>query len=295
MARKVAHSSWLAVAVALLGLFGRPAAAYTIGSQMFAEGYGGSYTELDYGDIYEGAYYAYVDSTLSFDGNEIDYNDAYDPSDAVAYEDDDAGPGSYAVAGDHWILYYYEGWVDIGQTSDTFDDGGGGGGAPTCEYSVYLDPNDDPDYYGGTFYAVLGQGTASSCAASGPGSYSGSTFTEDIEDIDSTCYDPTNDNMYLDPDIDDNYTWDVDDDGNTYGESDPDYITYDSDTIDYYQALIYDDITPYSSCYIWLGYQAMSYNGAASYQTNFVGITIEDGDAGLAIRGIYGEGSIYPE
>jgi hypothetical protein len=76
MTRKVARSSWLAVAPVCLGLLDRHAAAYTIGTQIFSEGLAGSYTELDYGDIYEGAFYAYVDLTLSFDGNEVYESDA---------------------------------------------------------------------------------------------------------------------------------------------------------------------------------------------------------------------------
>jgi len=65
MTRKVAH--WLAVAVGLLGLFSRPAEGYIIGSLMISEGWGESYTELDYDDAYyDSVIGAYVSSELSY-------------------------------------------------------------------------------------------------------------------------------------------------------------------------------------------------------------------------------------
>lgn len=280
---------------------GNPAEAYWIDSWIYSEGVGGSYTELDSYDGYYGAYEAYVDSTLYFNASPIYEAEEYEYDLAVAYVYGDSGPGLYEVTGDHQIAYYELGWVDVGDSYASFDDSGDGGGSccggsgagpPMCEYSVYYGTDDYSGYYGGQFYAVLGTGTDSSCTVAGEGAYSG-TATEAIEDIYSTCYDPTDDDTYLEPDIVNDYTWTIDGYGNTYGTTDHDYVDYDGDVVDYFQALIWNDMTSYSSCYIWLGFQAMSYNHAAPYQTNFVGIQIVDGDSGWAFRGIYGYGSIY--
>lgn len=299
MIGKVAHSSWLAVTVGFLGLFGRPAAAYTIDSQIYSEGLAVSYTEIDFYDVYVyGAFYAYVDATLSFNGDVYAEDDDWDSSYAVVTLYNDAGPGSYVVEGDHWI-WYYDGFVDVGQTYDEFDDGGGddccgdGFEGPECEESVYIGADDGGGFYTGLFYAELGSGGEVDCIQAGDGTYSG-MVTENIVDIDSTCSDANGN--YLELHIDDNDYWPIDAYGNTYANSGyPDKIQFDQDNVDSFQMLIQNDMVPYGSCWIWEGSQGMSYNSAgAPYQTNAVGISL-DGVHGTAYRGVYGAGSIYEE
>lgn len=203
-----------------------------------------------------------MDSWLYFAENEIGWDEDYDDESAYAWNEDDVGAGEYAVAGDHWIYYYPEGWVEVGTSSATFDDGGGGdgGGGPTPTWEVSSGTGIAD---GGEFYGNLGYyDEDSGCEPTNDSTFSGGGVDEDVEDIGSDCYDPSGTFVLY---IDDNWGWTV----GSYSSYGADYIWYNSDWVDYFSSLVNSEYI--SPCSLWYGVQSLYYNGQY-YWGNDVGM-----------------------
>src|ERR1700728_2610982 len=106
-------------------LLNRPAAAAEIDSFIYGLGgtevAGGSYTELDYSDIYNyNASGTNVDSTLWVGEDQLDYEYAFGSDFAEDAVSGDGGSGWYTVLGDHWMLTD-DGWNYVGETSASME------------------------------------------------------------------------------------------------------------------------------------------------------------------------------
>jgi hypothetical protein len=256
---------------------------------MYGEGVSASYTTLDEYDFYlYGAYEADVSTTLSANGTEIDSGFGWDMLSAIAYLYDDVGPALYEVNCEHQIYSYEWGWIDLGETSDTWDDresGGGSGGTELCEISYYWDSGVDEGEYAAMFVAYLGYIDGVSCYESSM-FYPGEVH-EDVMGVTAGCYDPFTDEL-VDFTFEDSSTWPVCSDGSYGCGDDPDEMSFSVSLVDRVQPSIASSWQ--GACYIWSGSQQLEYNGGY-YWTNDVGIYL-DGSNGTGFRG-NASGSIY--